>query len=144
MKAVVHIDIVSLEAKIFSGLAEMIVVTGSMGELGILPGHIPLLTTIKPGQIRVILQGSIQDVYYVSGGILEVRPNTVTILADTVVRAEDLDEAEAIVARKNAQNLLANKQSNVDLTSVLVQVAQATAKLHTIKLLRKTSKKGNK
>lgn len=140
MKAVVQLDIVSLEAKIFSGLVEMVVVTGIMGELGILPGHMPLLTTIKPGQIRIILQGGIQDVYYVSGGILEVQPNIITILADTVTRAADLDEAEAIIARENAERLLANKQSNIDFTSALVQISQATAKLRTIKLSRRGDK----
>ncbi len=140
MKAVVQLDIVSLEAQIFSDLVEMVVVTGVMGELGILPGHLPLLTAIKPGQIRITLQGGGQDVYYVSGGILEVQPGVITILADTVTRATDLDEAEAIIARDNAERLLANKQSNIDLTSALVQIAQATAKLRTINMVRKGSK----
>ncbi len=137
MKAVLRLDIVSLEAKIFSGFAEMVVVTGVMGELGILPGHMPLLTTIKPGQIRIILQGGSQDIYYVSGGILEVQPNVVTVLADTVTRAIDLDEASAIAVRENAERLLANKKSNVDFTSALVQIEQAAAQLRTIKMSRK-------
>jgi F-type H+-transporting ATPase subunit epsilon len=137
MKATVRIEIVSLEAKIFSGLAEMVVVTGIMGELGILPGHMSLLTAIKPGQIRIVLQGGAQDIYYVSGGILEVQPTVITILADTVTRAADLDEAAAITARENAERLLANKKSNVDFTSALAQISQAAAKLRTIKMSRK-------
>lgn len=137
MKAVVQLDIVSLEAKIFSGLVEMVVVTGIMGELGILPGHMPLLTAIKPGQIRITLQGGAQDIYYVSGGMLEVQPSVITILADTVTRAEDLDEAEAIIARENAERVLANKKANVDFTGALVQISQAAAKLRTIKMSRK-------
>jgi len=140
MKATVHLDIVSLEAKIFSGLAEMVIVTGIMGELGILPGHIPLLTTIKPGQIRITLQGGIQDIYYISGGILEVQPNIITILADTVTRAADLDEVSAIAARESAEHLLANKKSNVDFTSALAQISQAAAKLRTIKLAHRSDK----
>lgn len=137
MKAVIRLDIVSLEAKIFSGLAEMVIVTGVLGELGIMPGHMPLLTEIKPGQIRITLQGGAQDVYYVSGGILEVQPDVVTILADTVTHAADLDEAAAITARENAKRMLANKKSNVDFTTALVQISQAAAKLRTIKLARR-------
>lgn len=139
-KARVRLDIVSLEAKIFSGLAEMVVVTGIMGELGILPNHTPLLTAIKPGQIRVTLDGGAQEVYYVSGGLLEVQPDAITILADTVTHAADLDEAAAIAARENAERLLSDKKSNVDFTDALVQIAQATAKLRTIEL---SHKKGN-
>jgi F-type H+-transporting ATPase subunit epsilon len=137
MEKTVQLDIVSLEANIFSGLVEMVVVTGTMGELGILPGHTQLLTSIKPGQIRIALPGNIQDVYYVSGGILEVQPYVVTILADTVVRASDLDEAAAITARENAERLLTDKKSNVAFTGVLAQLAQAAAQLRTIKMAHK-------
>ena len=140
MAATVQLDIVSLEAKIFSGLAEMVVVTGEMGELGILPGHIPLLTSIKPGQIRITLPGGAQDVYYVSGGLIEIQPSLITILADTVTHAADLDEAAAIIARENAKNLIANKKTNVDITDALIQMAQAAAKLRTINLSRKNNK----
>ena len=140
MKAAVRLDIVSLEAKIFSGPAEMVVVTGIMGELGILPGHTPLLTAIKPGQIRVALPDGAQEVYYVSGGILEVQPDLITILADTVTHAADIDEKAAINARENAERMLTNKKSNVDFTEALVQIAQATAKLRTVKLSHKKNK----
>ena len=133
----IQLDIVSLEANIFSGSVEMVVVTGEMGELGILPGHTQLLTSIKPGQIRTILPGNIQDIYYVSGGILEVQPYIITILADTVIRAIDLDEAAAITARENAKQLLTEKKSNVEFSGVLAQLAQATAQLRTIKLTHK-------
>ena len=136
MTPTVKLDVVSLEAKIFSGLVEMVVVTGSMGELGVLPRHTPLLTTIKPGQIRITLPGGGQDIYYISGGILEVRPSLVTVLADTVIRAADLDEAAAISARENAERMLADKKSNVDFTDALIQITQAVAKLRAIKLLR--------
>lgn len=137
MIATTNLDIVSLETNIFSGPVEMVVVTGEMGELGILPGHIQLLTTIKPGQIRLKLPGNIQDIYYISGGILEVQPHVITILADTVIHAADLDKTAAITAHKNAKRLLADKISNIELTSILSQLAQATAQLHTIKLAHK-------
>lgn len=137
MALTVHLDIVSAEAKIFSGLAEMVVVSGVLGELGILPGHTPLLTAIKPGQIRVTLQHGAQDIYYVSGGLLEVQPNIVTILADTAIRAADLDEAKAIAARENAERLLAHKKSSADFSSALIQLAEASAQLRTIKITRK-------
>lgn len=140
MKVTLHLDIVSLEAQIFSGLAEMVVVTGIMGELGILPGHTPLLTEIKPGQVRLELPGGVQGIYYISGGVMEVQPNTVTILADTVIHAADLDEAAAIAARESAERMLANKKSNVDFTAALVQIAQAAAKLRTIKLAHRSDK----
>jgi F-type H+-transporting ATPase subunit epsilon len=137
MTATVQLDIVSLEAKIFSGQVEMVVVSGIAGELGILPGHTQLLTSIKPGQIRVMLSKNMQDVYYVSGGILEVQPSIITILADTVIYAADLDEAAAIKARENAQRLLVEKKSNIEFAGLLNQLAQATAQLRTIKLAHK-------
>lgn len=133
----IQLDIVSLEASIFSGLVEMVVVTGEMGELGILPGHTQLLTSIKPGQIRIVLPENIQEVYYVSGGILEVQPYVITILADTIVRAADLDEAAAIASRESAERILADKKAAVEFTGVLAQLAQATAQLRTIKIAHK-------
>jgi len=141
MPSTIHLDIVSLETNIFSGLVEMVVVTGEMGELGILPGHTQFLTLIKPGQIRMALPGNIEDIYYISGGILEVQPKAITILADTVVRATDLDEAAAIMAHENAQRLLADKKSNMDFSLILSQLAQATAQLRTLKLIHKKTTK---
>lgn len=140
MATTIQLDIVSLESSIFSDQVEMVIVSGIMGELGIMPGHAPMLTAIKPGQIRIILPGNIQDVYYISGGILEVQPYIVTILADTVVRADDLDELEAVAARQNAERLLVNKQSNIDFINLLAQLAKATAKLRTIQLAHNKEK----
>lgn len=136
----VHLDIVSPEAKIFSGLAELLIVTGTMGELGILPNHAPLLTSIKPGPVRVIRQGGTQDVYYISGGILEVQPNLVTILADTVIRATDLDEAESIRAKERAAQILAKGKAESNFSNVLTQLTQAAAQLRTIELAKKGRK----
>lgn len=133
----VHLDIVSLESLIFSGMAEIITVTGEMGELGILYRHAPLLTNILPGQIKVRLQGGKEDVYYVSGGILEVQPNRVTVLADTVVRAANLDEATALEAKKRAEKMLTEAKVGVDISSVLIQLSQAAAQLRAIKMARK-------
>lgn len=133
----VHLDIVSLEAKIFSGMAEMITVTGEWGELGILYRHAPLLTNIKPGQIKVKMQGGKEDVYYISGGVLEVQPNRVTVLADTVVRAANLDEATALEAKKRAEHMLANAKAGMDISNVLIQLSQAAAQLRAIKMARK-------
>lgn len=133
----VHLDIVSLEAQIFSGMAEMVTVTGEWGELGILYRHAPLLTNIKPGQIKVKMPGNKEEVYYVSGGILEVQPNRVTVLADTVVRAANLDEATALEAKKRAENMLTNAKAGMDISNVLIQLSQAAAQLRAIKMARK-------
>lgn len=133
----VHLDIVSPEAQIFSGLVEMVSVTGELGELGILPGHVQLLSAIKPGQVRITLQGGKKEIYYISGGMLEVQPNCITILADTVVRAENLDEAAAIEAKERAEKLLADKKSKVDYITALHELAEAAAQIRTIRELRK-------
>jgi len=137
MAITVHLDIVSAEAKIFSGLAELIVLTGELGTLGILPGHAPLLTSIKPGPVKVTCQGGKEEFFYVSGGILEVQPDLVSILADTAQRAADLDEAQAQEARKRAHASLLNKKSNTDFTNALIQLTQAIAQLRTIQMLKK-------
>lgn len=136
-----RLEIVNPEAKIFSGLAEMLVITGVMGELGILAGHAPLLTKIKPGQIRIVTLGGEEELYYVSGGILEVQPSIVTILADTVIRATDLDEAAAVQAKNQAEIALANRKSNADFSTLIVKLAQATAQIRTIKLAHKNQEK---
>ena len=134
----VHLDIVSLEKQIFSGLVEMVVANGAHGELGVLPGHAALLTPLRPGPIRIIKQGGKEEVFYSSGGTLEVQPNIITILSDTAVRANDLDEMKALEAKENAERLLASKKSNVDFSAALLQLAQASAQLRTIKMYRKT------
>jgi len=140
MAMTVHLDIVSAEAEIFSGLTEMISVTGVLGELGIMPGHTPLLTMIKPGQISTRLQGGKEEVYYVSGGMLEVQPDKVTILADTITRATEIDEAAAIEAKEKAEKILAEKKTEVDYTAALAQLSQAMAQLQAINQLRKKTR----
>lgn len=141
MAMTMHLDIVSAEASIFSGLAEMVVATGVVGELGILPGHTPLLTLLKPGLIRAVLQGGNEEVFYVHGGILEVQPDVVTVLADTAVRAADLDEAAALEVKERAEKVLASKQSEVAYSQALSELAEAAAQLRAIEQLRRKAKK---
>lgn len=136
----VHLDIVSAEAEIFSGLAEMVFATGTIGELGIAPGHAPLLTGLKPGQIRVIRQGGAEEVFYISGGMLEVQPNVVTVLADTAVRATDLDEAAAIAAKEKAEKALAMRGAEFDYSRALTELAEAAAQIQAIRQLRKKAR----
>ncbi len=133
----VHCDIVSAEEALFAGLVEMVVATGSLGELGITFGHTPLLTGLKPGPVRLIKQGGAEEVFYLSGGYLEVQPSIITILADTAVRAADLDEAAAAEAAKQAQQDMKNQSSEVDYSRAAARLAEATAQLRTIEELRK-------
>lgn len=135
----VHLDIVSAEKAIFSGLAEMIVATGALGELGVAPGHTPLLTALKPGHIKVTKQGGEQELFYVSGGILEIQPHCVTVLADAADRAENLNEAAALEAQKRAQEALANRDSEISYAEAAAELARAVAQLRAIKSLRKKS-----
>lgn len=116
MAMTVHCDIVSAEEELFSGLVEMVVAHGNMGDIGILPGHAPLLTDLKPGPVRVIKQSGEQEVYYISGGFIEVQPNMVKVLADTAIRAGDLDEAAALEAQKAAEKALNEKGAEFDYT----------------------------
>ena len=132
-----HLDIVSAEAQIFSGLAEMVVVTGSLGELGILPGHTPLLTSIKPGFIRVVVQGGKEEIFYISGGMLEVQTTVVTLLADTAIRADHLDEAAAQEAKERAEKALTEKNTEFEYGHAMSELAEAAAQLRAIKELRK-------
>ena len=140
MPITTHLDIVSAERQIFSGVVEMVVATGELGELGITPGHAPLLTILKPGEIRVTLQGGVEDVYYVSGGMLEVQPYYVTVLADTVERAENLDEAAALAAKARAEEAIANKGADVDYTLATAELARAMAMIRAIQKARKMLK----
>ena len=140
MAMTVHLDIVSAEQSIFSGLAEMVIATGSLGEIGITPGHAPLLTTLKPGQVKVTKQGGDQALFYISGGMLEVQPNCVTVLADMATRAESLDEAAAIEAQKRAQAMLADRAADVSYAEAAVELAKAAAQIRAIKQIRKSNK----
>jgi F-type H+-transporting ATPase subunit epsilon len=133
----VHLDIVSAEGEIFSGLAEMVLATGLLGELGITPGHAPLLTALKPGQVRVIHQGGAEEIFYISGGMLEVQPNIVTVLADTVIRAHDIDEQAALEAKERAEKALAKHDAEFDYSKALTELAEAAAQLQAIRQLRK-------
>jgi len=140
MAATFRVDIVSAEKEIFSGDAEMIVASAELGEVGIAPGHTPFITRIKPGEIRVKAAGEEEDLaIYVSGGILEVQPYVVTVLSDTALRAEDIDEAAAEAAKSEAEAALAagGKSGEVDYAAVQQQLAEASAQLQLIKKLRK-------
>jgi F-type H+-transporting ATPase subunit epsilon len=133
----VHCDIVSAEQEIFSGLVEMVIATGALGDLGIAPGHAPLLTSLNPGPVRVILQGGVEEIFYVSGGYLEVQPNIVTVLADTALHAKDLSEAAALDAKKRAQEVLAGNDADIDYYKAATELAEAAAQLRTLQQIRK-------
>jgi len=136
MAITVHCDIVSAEENLFSGLVERVVAHGELGDLGIEPGHTALLTPLKPGPVRFLKQDGSEEVVYVSGGYLEVQPNCVTVLADTAVRANDIDEAAALEAKKHALQAMENQGGEFDYSRALVQLAEATAQLRTIQQLR--------
>ncbi len=133
----VNLDLVSAEQKEFSGLVETVQVTGSEGELGIYPGHAPLLTAIKPGMVRVVKQHGEEQLFYVAGGILEVQPHHVSILADVVVRAEDIDESSAADAKATAETQLADQGGDFEYAEAAAELAQAIAQLRVIKKIRK-------
>ena len=138
MAMTVHVDVVSAEELIFSGLAEMVVVPGQMGELGIYPRHAPLLTRIKPGSVKIKRPDTDDaEVIYVSGGMLEVQPNLVTILSDTAIRGKDLDEARAMEAKQAAEELLRNRTADIDYAQAQAELAEAIAQLRVIQQLRK-------
>lgn len=136
----VHVDVVSAEESIFSGLAEFVVLPGEVGELGIYPGHMPLMTRIKPGAVRLKLQGQErEELIFVAGGILEVQPGLVTVLADTAIRGHDLDEAKAMDAKKKAEEAMVDRSSELDYARAQAELAEAVAQLATIQRLRKKS-----
>jgi F-type H+-transporting ATPase subunit epsilon len=134
------IDIVSAEGHIHSGPATMVVAPGDGGELGVLPGHAPLLTRLKPGTIRVKLASGEELPFFVGGGILEVQPKRVTVLADTALRAKDADEAAAAAAKRAAEEALANAKSDMDLAKAQAELIEAAARLQFVKNLQKTAK----
>lgn len=136
MAITVHCDIVSAEQEIFSGSVETLVAAGSFGDLGIKPGHAPLLTPLLPGPVRVVKQNGEEEIIFVSGGFLEVQPHRVTVLADTAIRAHDLDEAAALEAKKHAEELLNQQNSDIDFSRATAQLAEAVARLRTISQFR--------
>src|SRR6478735_5681236 len=140
MSTTIRCDIVSAEEEIFHGNAQMVIATGEMGELGIAPRHAPLITRLKPGQVRVQLEGGEEQFFYVSGGILEVQPNVVTVLADTAIRAKDLDEAAARGAKDEAERALANRTDALEIAQAQAQLAQAMAQLQALERLRRALK----
>lgn len=137
MAMTTHCDIVSAEEEIYSGRVEMVICTGIMGELGIAPGHAPLLTQLKPGPIKITKQDGTEEIYYVSGGMLEVQPGTVTVLADTALRAHDMDEAAAQEAKRKAEEALSDQRAEIDHALAAAQLAEAIAQLRTIQEIRK-------
>ena len=138
MAMTIHVDVVSAEESIFSGLVEFVVLPGETGELGILPGHVPLITRIKPGAVRLKLpQQEAEELVFVAGGILEVQPSRVTVLADTAIRGKDLDEAKASDAKQKAEEALVNRSSELDYARAQAELAEAVAQLAAIQRLRK-------
>ena len=137
MAITVHCDIVSADESLFSGSVAMIVATGSLGELGITPGHAPLLSDLRPGPVRLVKENGEEEVYYLSGGYLEVQPGSIAILADTAVRAGDIDEAAAADAMKTAEQAIANQSSEIEYSKAASMLAEATAQLRTVQTLRK-------
>ena len=138
MAMTVHVDVVSAEELIFSGLAEVVVVPGIMGELGIYPRHTPLLTRIKPGSVRIKRPDQAdEEVIYVSGGMLEVQPNLVTVLSDTAIRGKDLDEARSVAAKQAAEYSMKNRVSVLVYAQAQGELAEAIAQLRTIQQIRK-------
>lgn len=131
-----QVDVVSAEEQIFSGQAEFVALPGEAGELGIYPKHTPLITRIRPGAVRIQLTGGGEEFVFVAGGILEVQPNGVTVLADTAIRGGDLDEAKATAAKKQAEELMLNKDSNIDYAKAQAEMAAAVAQLAAIQKLR--------
>ncbi|GAB2180974.1 F0F1 ATP synthase subunit epsilon [Denitratisoma sp. agr-D3] len=138
MAMTIHVDVVSAEESIFSGLAEFVALPGEAGELGILPSHMPLMTRIKPGAVRLKLpQQEAEELIFVAGGLLEVQPETVTVLADTAIRGKDLDEAKAAEAKQKAEEAMVNRGSELDYARAQAELAEAVAQLAAIQRLRK-------
>ncbi len=135
--ATIHVDVVSAEDELFSGEARFVALPGEAGELGILPGHTPLITRIKPGAVRIETASGEEEFVFVAGGILEVQPDSVTVLADTAMRGNDLDEAKAAEAKRRAEEALSNKGSNIEYAKAQAELAEAVAQLATIQRFRK-------
>lgn len=138
--ATLRIDIVSAEREIFSGEAEMVYLSGEMGELGIAPGHSPLLTSLKPGNVRAVTGNQHEEVFYISGGMLEVQPFVVTVLADTALRADDIDEAAALAAKEQAERVLGEKNSEIDMAKATSELAEAIAQIRAVQRLKKRAR----
>lgn len=136
----IRVDIVSAEREIFHGDAQLVVASGEMGELGIAPRHAPLITRLKPGQVRVVSASGEEQFFYVSGGILEVQPHVVTILADTAIRAHDLDQAAAQRAKEEAERAIADRSDAMEIAQAQAKLAEAIAQLQALERLRRNLK----
>lgn len=137
MAATMQLDIASTESRIFSGRVESMVCTGTLGDMGILPGHAPLLSALIPGPVRLVTAEGQEMIFYVSGGYLEVQPGVVNILADTAIRADDMDEAQAEQAKKDVEAAIANRDAEFEYSRAATQLAEAAAQIRTIQQLRK-------
>ena len=137
MANTIHVDVVSAEELIYTGEAEFVALPGEVGELGILPGHTPLITRIKPGAVRIKVPGESEETFvFVAGGLLEVQPHTVTVLADTAIRGHDLDEAKVLEAKKLAEEALGNRESKIDYATAQAELMLLVAQLAAIQKLR--------
>ncbi len=132
-----QLDIVSAEQEMFSGQAQMIFLTGEMGELGIAPGHTPLITKLKTGNIRILLPDNAEEIFFVNTGMLEVQPNVVTILADTVIRAKDIDEAAALQVKEQAEKALHDRASEIDIAKATAELKEAIARINAVNQMKK-------
>jgi len=138
MANTIHVDVVSAEESIYSGEAEFVVLPGVMGELGVYPKHTPLITQIKPGEVRIKIPGQVEEqIVFVQGGYLEIQPDVVTVLSDTAIRAKDLDEAKALQAKEAAEEAMQNKASKEDVARAEAELAGALAQLAAIRKLRR-------
>ena len=136
MASTVHCSIVSAELEIFSGMVEMVVASGTIGELGLFHGHTPLLSGVKPGPVRLRLEGGEEEIFFASGGYIEVQPTSITILADTAIRADDIDEAAAVEAQQRAERELADNRADIDFGRISADLAEQAAMLRTIRKFR--------
>jgi F-type H+-transporting ATPase subunit epsilon len=136
MAMTIHVDIVSAEEQIYSGSAEMVYAPAIMGELGIAPRHTPLISPLKPGEVRLDVGGGKEEFFYISGGILEVQPHVVTVLSDTAIRADDLDEAAALEAKKRAEDAMHDQMSDIEIARARAEIAAAAAQIAAIQKLR--------
>ncbi len=137
MANTIHVDIVSAEGQIFKGDAAMVFAPAAGGEIGIAPRHAPLLTMLKPGEVRVQVEGQEEQSFYVGGGALEVQPNAVSVLADTAVRAHDLDEAAALAAKQRAEESMRGRADKMEIAEAQAELARAVAQLRAIERIRK-------
>lgn len=140
MAMTIHVDIVSAEAEIFSGRATMVFAPAIMGEVGIAPRHTPMLTPLKPGEVRIQMENGEEQSFYVSGGLLEIQPHVVTVLADTALRAKDIDEAAAVAAKERAEKLLADQTEDFDYAKAKVELMQAAAQIQAIRRIKSKAK----